>query len=120
MFNCLWLLTDALDETWKPAVAGFVLHSEDGGRRLIVESDPSRPHDWRREPYQTQLRRWAAAEGQEVLVFSGLRGVRLSVDKGRLVCAAHGASFELERGECVAGPCRGASLTPVRVAVAAA
>ena len=42
------------------------------------------------------------------------------VDKGRLVCAAHGASFELERGECVAGPCRGASLTPVRVAVAAA
>lgn len=42
------------------------------------------------------------------------------VDKGRLVCAAHGASFELERGECVAGPCRGASLTPVRVAVSAA
>ena len=42
------------------------------------------------------------------------------VDKGRLVCAAHGASFEHERGECVAGPCRGASLTPVRVAVAAA
>lgn len=41
------------------------------------------------------------------------------VDKGKLVCAAHGASFELQQGECVAGPCRGASLTPVRVAVAA-
>ena len=40
------------------------------------------------------------------------------VDKGRLVCAAHGASFELENGECVAGPCKGASLVPVRVAVA--
>lgn len=39
------------------------------------------------------------------------------VDKGRLVCAAHGASFELGRGECVAGPCRGASLTPVQVVV---
>ena len=78
VFNCLWLLTDALDESWKPAVAGFVLHSEDGGRRLIVESDPARPHDWRREPYQAQLRRWAAAEGQEVLVFAGLRGLRLS------------------------------------------
>jgi hypothetical protein len=78
VFNCLWLLTDALDQEWKPAVAGFVLHSEDGGRRLIVESDPSRPHDWCREPYQAQLRRWAAAEGQEVLVFSGLRGVRLA------------------------------------------
>ena len=40
------------------------------------------------------------------------------VDKGRLVCAAHGAAFELEHGECVAGPCKGASLVPVAVAVA--
>lgn len=38
------------------------------------------------------------------------------VDQGRLVCAAHGASFELERGVCVAGPCKGASLVPVAVA----
>lgn len=77
VFNCLWLLTDALDEAWKPSVAGFVLHSERGGARLIVESDPARPHDWRREPYQSALRRWADAPGQEVLVFAGLRGVRL-------------------------------------------
>lgn len=36
---------------------------------------------------------------------------------GLLVCAAHGASFELEGGACVAGPCRGQSLRalPVRV-----
>ncbi len=38
------------------------------------------------------------------------------LDQGRLVCAAHGASFELEHGVCVAGPCRGASLVPVAVA----
>jgi nitrite reductase/ring-hydroxylating ferredoxin subunit len=38
--------------------------------------------------------------------------------QGHLVCAAHGASFELERGECVGGPCRGASLVSVAVAVA--
>ena len=44
---------------------------------------------------------------------------RFLVDQGRLVCAAHGASFELEHGECVAGPCRGASLVAVPVAVAA-
>jgi len=36
---------------------------------------------------------------------------------GLLVCAAHGASFELARGECVAGPCRGESLRAVAVAV---
>jgi nitrite reductase/ring-hydroxylating ferredoxin subunit len=37
--------------------------------------------------------------------------------EGRLVCAAHGAAFELERGECIAGPCRGASLRAVAVRV---
>ncbi|MDY6924263.1 MAG: YkgJ family cysteine cluster protein [Pseudomonadota bacterium] len=81
-FNCLWLLTDALGPEWKPATAGFVLHSEQGGMRLIVESDPARPHDWRREPYQSTLRRWAAARGMEVLVFAGRRGVRLGAVDG--------------------------------------
>lgn len=36
---------------------------------------------------------------------------------GLLVCAAHGASFELLRGECLAGPCRGESLRAVPVEV---
>lgn len=35
--------------------------------------------------------------------------------EGHLVCAAHGASFELEGGLCVAGPCRGDSLRAVAV-----
>lgn len=42
---------------------------------------------------------------------------RFLVDQGRLVCAAHGASFEMEQGECVAGPCKGASLVAVAVTV---
>jgi len=37
--------------------------------------------------------------------------------QGRLVCAVHGATFELEKGECVAGPCRGAALRTVPVVV---
>jgi nitrite reductase/ring-hydroxylating ferredoxin subunit len=37
--------------------------------------------------------------------------------EGLLVCAAHGASFELAGGECVAGPCRGAALRAVAVEV---
>jgi nitrite reductase/ring-hydroxylating ferredoxin subunit len=37
------------------------------------------------------------------------------IDKGRLVCAAHGATFELSDGVCVAGPCRGEHLARVRV-----
>ena len=37
--------------------------------------------------------------------------------EGYLVCAAHGASFELGQGACVAGPCRGDALRPVAVEV---
>lgn len=36
---------------------------------------------------------------------------------GQLVCAVHGATFELAGGECVAGPCRGAFLRAVAVVV---
>lgn len=36
---------------------------------------------------------------------------------GHVVCAAHGASFELQQGECIAGPCRGQSLRAVAVQV---
>ena len=36
---------------------------------------------------------------------------------GHLVCAVHGATFELQGGECVAGPCRGALLRAVAVQV---
>jgi len=34
---------------------------------------------------------------------------------GDLVCAAHGATFRLDNGQCIAGPCRGASLKAVPV-----
>ena len=44
-------------------------------------------------------------------------GKFLKSKEGHLICAAHGASFELERGDCVAGPCRGDSLRMVAVEV---
>ncbi|WP_432277831.1 Rieske (2Fe-2S) protein [Lysobacter stagni] len=44
-------------------------------------------------------------------------GQFLKSKDGLLVCAAHGASFELVRGDCVAGPCRGESLRAVEVSV---
>lgn len=44
-------------------------------------------------------------------------GQFLKSSEGLLVCAAHGASFELSRGVCVAGPCRGAGLRAVPVEV---
>ena len=37
------------------------------------------------------------------------------IDRGTLVCAAHGASFQLSDGLCVGGPCRGQSLQALPV-----
>lgn len=37
------------------------------------------------------------------------------IDNNRLVCAAHGATFRLGDGQCIAGPCRGSSLREVPV-----
>lgn len=44
-------------------------------------------------------------------------GQFLKSREGHLVCAAHGASFSLDDGDCVAGPCRGDRLRAVPVQV---
>ena len=41
----------------------------------------------------------------------------LSHDGRHLVCATHGAAFEIATGMCFAGPCRGDALTPVECVV---
>jgi nitrite reductase/ring-hydroxylating ferredoxin subunit len=45
---------------------------------------------------------------------------RFLMHDGRLVCAAHGAQFELDEGRCVEGPGRGSGLAPLVVSPAAA
>ncbi|MEO8159876.1 MAG: Rieske (2Fe-2S) protein [Arenimonas sp.] len=40
---------------------------------------------------------------------------RFLIDRGQLVCAAHGAVFRLDDGECTGGPCRGEHLARVEV-----
>lgn len=42
---------------------------------------------------------------------------RFLFEQGELICAAHGARFRPMTGACVGGPCRGASLKSVAVAV---
>ena len=44
-------------------------------------------------------------------------GQFLKSREGHVVCAAHGASFELAGGLCVAGPCKGESLRAVPLVV---
>ena len=41
----------------------------------------------------------------------------LNYDRNRIVCAAHGAQFDIESGACVLGPCLGQSLQRVGLAM---
>ena len=41
----------------------------------------------------------------------------LSVDRTRIVCAAHGAEFRIEDGACLHGPCYPVALTPVLIEI---
>jgi len=41
----------------------------------------------------------------------------LSGDREHIMCAAHGALFRVDDGQCVIGPCLGQGLTPVKLRV---
>jgi nitrite reductase/ring-hydroxylating ferredoxin subunit len=41
----------------------------------------------------------------------------LTPDRNLILCASHGALFTRDEGRCIAGPCPGASLTPVPVQI---
>jgi nitrite reductase/ring-hydroxylating ferredoxin subunit len=41
----------------------------------------------------------------------------LNAARDRIVCAAHGAQFEVDTGLCVLGPCLGQALTPQQLHV---
>jgi nitrite reductase/ring-hydroxylating ferredoxin subunit len=43
----------------------------------------------------------------------------LDRERARILCANHGATFRIEDGHCLAGPCRGRRLIPVPVRVRA-
>lgn len=41
----------------------------------------------------------------------------LTADGSQIICASHGAIYEIKSGECVAGPCPGRKLRPVEVEI---
>lgn len=68
-FFCLWMTQSFLGPEWKPDKARFVLTMDPATSWLFVQLDPGAPQAWRKEPYLTQLRRWAAAGNRPVIVF---------------------------------------------------
>jgi hypothetical protein len=60
-YHCGWLIDGTLGEEWRPELAHLIITYDLEGRRLNVNADPDHADAWRREPYYSQLKCWAAA-----------------------------------------------------------
>ncbi len=78
-FHCLWLRNANLGDEWKPDRAKFVMSSFASTEIMAITVDPAQPLAWKREPYHSTIRGWAAsaieARSQVLLVV----GNRVSV-----------------------------------------
>jgi len=114
--NALEIVMNSLIQTTSVALTAFD-DIPDGGcaeveawvegalESLIVHREGERIRAWLNIcPHAGRRLDWAA-------------GKFLISKAGHLVCAAHGASFALDDGVCVAGPCRGEALCAVAVKV---
>jgi hypothetical protein len=68
-FFCLWMTQDFLGPDWKPEKSRFVLTMDPTTRWLFAQVDPGAAGAWRKEPFYSQFKRWAAASRQPVIVF---------------------------------------------------
>jgi nitrite reductase/ring-hydroxylating ferredoxin subunit len=94
-----------LDELADPGALGFVC-GEDGARRSVfVVRKGGRVYGYANVcPHAGAPLDW-------------MPGVFLDEEGKFLCCGSHGALFGIEDGLCVAGPCRGARLTALRIEI---
>jgi hypothetical protein len=59
-FFCGWLLDGSLGEEWRPETSHIIITYDLDGHRLNANADPLFPDAWKREPYLSQLKAWAA------------------------------------------------------------
>ena len=81
-FSCLWLMDDRLDERWKPSKSKLVLTTSPDG--IEVRCDPGLPDAWRKEPFRSQIHRWAVSgETHDVtlVVITGEKMILVTSDK---------------------------------------
>ena len=108
-FECQWIENEDLGPEWKPEVSKFVLSIYPGSNSLVVTVDVANPRSWAREPYLSQLRRFAAAalaQGDQVIVFKGNHGTAILPDRevelgvivpgDRLVTLRRGMDYNVE------------------------
>ena len=80
-FYCEWMIARGLGDEWKPQRAKFVLAVRNNGTRMTAHVDPGAPNAWKREPYYTNFKRWAAEGGRKnpIHLVDVMIGERLTV-----------------------------------------
>jgi len=94
-----------LDELADPGALGFVCGEDAARRSVFVVRKGGRVYGYANVcPHAGAPLDW-------------MPGVFLDEEGKFLCCGSHGALFGIEDGLCVAGPCRGARLTALRIEV---
>jgi hypothetical protein len=85
-YSCLWLMDDRLDAQWKPNRSKLVLTTSQDG--IEIRCDPGFPDAWRREPYRSEIHKWAVAgEARDVTV--------LVITSEKMILVTPGREFDL-------------------------
>lgn len=83
-FFCEYLLDASMGAHWKPSRCKMVVSWEEHANTLVIHTDLARPDVWRREPYLSDIRRWARAgarQGWQVVVWVGDRKIVVAPDE---------------------------------------
>lgn len=92
------------DEVPEGGATAAEVESSTGGFSVIVTRVGGAVHAFHNEcPHAGRRLDWAPG--------------RFLVENRQLICAAHGATFALDTGACIGGPCRGAGLKAIAITV---
>ena len=57
-FQCLWSVTAAMDESWRPDKCKFLIRTLATGE-LMIDVDTGSPDAWKQEPFYGQIKAWS-------------------------------------------------------------
>jgi len=73
-FYCGYLLKEQLDQRWKPSQCKLIVVFDEHPYCVAIHVDPAFPDAWRKEPFYSQICRWArtaARRHAQVVVWQG-------------------------------------------------
>lgn len=80
-FYCSYLLSPALGEEWDPRKSHLVLGYMAEADVILIYTDPAHPDVWRREPYLSRVKKWAATtDAGYVLIWESTGALALCGD----------------------------------------